>query len=77
MAPHTLTHHPGLSGPLTTALCVQRPEQVQLIDDVCSSSEDGTVLTDGSGFIAPDLLARIPTGLYQGRPRPITTSASR
>ena len=52
---------------------MQRPEQVQLVDDV-RLSEDGTVLTDGSGFIAPDLLARIPTGLYQGRPRP-TTSA--
>ena len=42
------------------------PRQIELIDDMFAS-EDGAVMTDGSGFISPDLVARLPPHLYQGR----------
>lgn len=35
------------------------------MEDECSPS--GAIMTEGSGFIAPDLLARVPARLYQGR----------
>ncbi len=42
------------------------PRQIELIDDV-QAPEDGAVMTDGSGFIAPDLVARLPPHVFQGR----------
>ena len=42
------------------------PRQIELIDDVLAS-EDGDLMTDGSGFISPDLVARLPPHLFQGR----------
>jgi len=45
------------------------PRQIELIDDVLAS-EDGALMTDGSGFISPDLVARLPPHLFQGRALP-------
>lgn len=42
------------------------PRQIKLIDDLMDPQGTAS-LTDGSGFIAPDLVARLPAHLYQGR----------
>lgn len=51
----------------------QEPRQIELIDDV---KVDGVIMTDGSGFIAADLAARLPPHLFQGRPLPAPVAAA-
>lgn len=51
----------------------QEPRQIELIDDV---KVDGVIMTDGSGFIAADLAARLPPHLFQGRPLPAPVVAA-
>ncbi len=53
-------------------LLFQEPRQIELIDDV--KGDGGALMTDGSGFIAADLAARLPPHLFQGRLLPATVA---
>lgn len=46
-----------------------RDSQVILIDDI--SAPGGGIMTDGCGFIAPDLAALVPFNINSGRPSPL------